>query len=71
MKKYIVKPDTWFKEGTEVILIDDYRPKMNCGLFSGITICENPSSEGMFRNIGEEYEDEEVCDFNEFEEIET
>lgn len=50
--KYIAKPDEWFDAGTEAELIDDYRPRMNSGLFRGIY-------EGK--------SDEEVCSFEEFE----
>ena len=46
---------TWFDEDSIVRLIDDYRPKMDSGLFIG------------FRNGAI---DQEVCTFDEFEEIE-
>jgi hypothetical protein len=49
--KYIAKIDTWFDEGTEVEIIDDYRNSSkpcNIGLFKGY-------------HLGEL--DEEVCDF--------
>lgn len=62
--KYIAKKDTWFKEGTEVILIDDYGNYT--GLFSGTRVCQNPSSEGNWKKLNEEYQDEEVCLFEEF-----
>lgn len=51
MKIYIAKPQTWFDENSKVKLIDDYRPKMNAGLFCG------------FRD---KKEDEEICSFDEF-----
>lgn len=61
MKRYFAKPDTWFKEGTEVEVIVDCRndPKypMNIGLFSGIR-----DSDGLL--------DEEQCSFDEFDEVE-
>ena len=59
-KKYIAKPDTWFKEGTECKLLDDYSESFDGGLFEGIIIDEN----------GNEKIDEEICDFNEFNIIE-
>jgi hypothetical protein len=71
--KYIAKPDTWFKEGTEAKLIDDYRledPSLDFGLFEGIKICENPKSESH-KIVGEEYQDQEICFFEEFEEIDV
>lgn len=53
--KYISKGE-WFDEGTEVKLIDDYRPEgWDSGLFEG------------FRNG---VLDQEVCTFDEFEERE-
>jgi hypothetical protein len=59
MTKYKAKPDTWFDDGTIVELIDDYRSTTpaipNCGLFRGY-------KDGKL--------DEELCDFDEFEEIE-
>jgi len=70
--KYIAKPDTWFDEGIEVILIDDYRLDKQCpcnmGLFKGWRTCENPLSEGKSKKINEKYLDEEVCSFDEFDE---
>lgn len=35
MIRYISKGD-WFVAGSEAILIDDYRPQINAGLFSGL-----------------------------------
>jgi hypothetical protein len=66
--KYI-SDGTWFKKGTEVKLIDDYRPYIDSGLFEGIRICENPDSEGKWNIVGEERQDQEVCGFDEFEVI--
>lgn len=59
MIRYISKGD-WFIEGTEATLIDDYRPQINAGLFSG-----------KRRNSpkGTVYDDEEVCSFDEFIEV--
>ena len=51
---HIAKPGEWFDEGTFVELIDDYRPDMDAGLFRG------------YRNGRI---DEEVCPFDEFDEI--
>lgn len=67
--KYIAKPDTWFDEGSEVILIADYREPdkefvYNAGLFEGWRTCEVPNSEG--RKLGEKYRDQEDCGFDEF-----
>lgn len=50
MDKYISKGD-WFDIGTEVELIDDYRPIINSGLFCGFR-------KGKL--------DEEICSFTEF-----
>jgi hypothetical protein len=63
--KFIAKKDNegnlpWFDEGTECMLIDDYRKAEKspwpCGLFSGLR-------NGKY--------DEEICTFDEFEEIES
>ena len=64
IKKYM-SDGTWFKKGTECILIDDYRPVINSGLFSGIRVCEKPYAEGNHK-LDEEYQDEEICGFDEF-----
>lgn len=61
---YISKPGEWFKAGTVCILIDDYRPGMDAGLFKGIRVCENPGAEA--ETLGVEYMDEEICSFDEF-----
>ena len=65
---YVVKADgnSWFIGNTFAILIDDYRPKMNSGLFWGTKMCDNPGGEG--KPYGQIYFDEEVCSFDEFEE---
>ena len=56
-KIFVAKKDTWFKRGTITVLIDDYRPDLNSGLFVGTRSPEN----------GEESLDEEICGFEEFE----
>ena len=61
---YIAKKDTWYDEGSICILIDDYRPQMDAGLFYGMRTCENPASEA--RPFGDKHLDEEVCQFNKF-----
>lgn len=33
---YTALPDTWFDAGTHVLLLDDYRPTWNTGLFRGL-----------------------------------
>lgn len=58
MIKYITKKDQWFDEGTEAKLIDDYRDEKQPGF-----IC------GLFEGIREGRLDEEVCNFDEFEQI--
>lgn len=51
-QKFITKENCWFDKGTLAILIDDYRPFITSGLFSGF-------HEGRL--------DEEICSFDEFE----
>ena len=65
MTIYRAKPDTWFLPGTIVTLIDDYRPQINSGLFEGRRQCEVPEAEAC--PLGEIYDDEEICGFDEFE----
>lgn len=48
---YVAKEVSWFDTGTVVMLLDDYRPRLNAGLFRG------------FRD---KKADEEICDFDEF-----
>ena len=68
--KYIAKPNTWFKEGTECKLICPYNDEGTIGaIFSGVRVCENPESEK--EELGKEYEDEEGCSYSEFEIIEN
>lgn len=68
--RYIAKPDTWFKAGTEARLLDDCSMPgaQPMGLFYGLRVCEIPGAEGG-RTLGEEYMDEEICTFDEFEEV--
>ena len=65
MTHYIPKSDTWFDIGQNVALIVDSRPEINMGIFCGFRTCQNPESE--MRLLGEEYLDEELCSFDEFE----
>jgi hypothetical protein len=66
MKRYIAKKDEWFKEGTEAFLVADMQSDF--GLFSGIRINQG---ESKLCAIGEEYLDEEMCSFDEFDTIEV
>lgn len=68
MKKYIAKPNTWFDEGSEAILIDDYAGLLPFGLFEGWRVCQNPLSEN--RKLHEIRRDQEDCNWDEFEIIE-
>ena len=72
--KYITKPDRWFNEGTEAILVDDLRsplyPNYNCGIFEGWTTCENPLAEGKHLKVDEVYWSNELCNFDDFEIVE-
>ncbi len=53
--KYYLSGGWWFDEDTYARLIDDYRPDMDSGLFIGF-------HEGKI--------DEEICSFDEFDEVE-
>lgn len=73
--KYIAKKDTWFKEGTECKLIDDYRdenfPGFNSGLFEGIFVIDDEKwlkvkTKWNNNKVGDEVHDSEVCSFAEF-----
>lgn len=75
--KLIAKPNTWFKEGTEVFHYDEYKKliplsefnewkKSDMILCRGIRVCENPISENRTK-VGEEYIDGELCGIDEFE----
>mgnify|MGYP001611917323 CR=1 FL=1 len=57
---------TWFKAGTEVELVDDYRPQMDCGLFRGLRVVEEPEAECGLPVGTERPGDEEICGFDEF-----
>ena len=68
--KFVAKPDTWYIEGSEAILIDgiSYRSysdgdKFNSGwsLFRGLTNESYPEYEGELPRV-----DEETCQFSEF-----
>jgi len=76
--KLIAKPDTWFKEGTEVcnynstlnnripISIEEYEEAKRHGIISarGFRISEDYESEAI--PVGEEYFDGEECSLDEF-----
>ena len=64
MRKYIAKKDTWFVEGSECEFLCDVFE--SSGLFRGPRKCENPASEAG-HPLGEVYDDEEVCTYDEFE----
>jgi hypothetical protein len=55
--KYIAKPNTWFDEGTEIELVDDYGKDKRCPM-PGV---------GLFCGLKNGHLDEEVCTFDEFE----
>jgi hypothetical protein len=72
--KYI-SDGTWFKQGTECKLIEDWRnkkfPGFNSGLFEGLFIIDNEKTKRIkekWKNnkVGDEVIDREVCSFNEF-----
>lgn len=77
--KLTAKPDTWFKEGTEVfyedecyaerrLTLQEYENMLSeypYAIFFGTRIIENPASEGG-GEIGEERIDGEVCLLEEF-----
>lgn len=71
--KYIAKKDSWFDEGEEIELIDDYRPDMDCGLFKGPKTVDSKSNhqwdELHSDKVGETLIDEEICPFDEFKEV--
>ena len=75
--KYIAKKDTWFKEGTECKLIEDYRDENenlaggNSGLFEGVFVIDEEKwlkvkTKWKNNKVGDEVDDTEVCNFNEF-----
>jgi len=73
--KYIAKPDTWFKAGTEAKLIDHYYTEDNgkkFGLFEGTyVVCKNEGYDTFWHNKGNKEGDEvqmrEICAYDEFE----
>lgn len=75
--RYIAKPNTWFDEGTEAFLIDDFRDMDEsgnyfgylAGVFHGWATFDEEYSRAKNRPIGRHW-DSEVCSFDEFEEIE-
>ena len=82
MTKYIAKPECWFKENTEVQLIEEYYTDGNgekVGLFCGIYIIgscndEDRTEGGGYDTFwynkgykdGDEVEMNEVCRYDEF-----
>ena len=62
--RYMAKPETWFLAGTPVELVEDYRPGYQGGVFRGPRRCTLPMEED--HALGEIYEDEELCLFDEF-----
>lgn len=74
MIKYIAKPDTWFKEGTECTLVESYKrddcPGCNSGLFRGLYIVGPNIGYDIFWHEqgykeGDEVMMNEVCIFDE------
>lgn len=78
--KLTAKPDTWFKEGTEVLYedsnwvgrrmtLDEYENVLTSqwphAVFVGTRVIENPASEGGGQ-IREERQDGELCQLEEF-----
>ena len=67
MVKYI-SDGTWFDKGTECQLVDDCSGDgVKMGIFSGIRTCQNAGAEAV--PVDTKYEDEELCNFDEFEVI--
>lgn len=79
--KLTAKPNTWFKEGTEVynymvdyseqkrITLEEWNQAVREGgiCVRGIRVCEdNPNENGMGCKAGEEREDGEWCSCDEF-----
>ena len=62
--RYIAKHDTWFLAGTPVELVEDYRPAFQGGVFRGPRRCMLPTEEDHL--LGQIYDDEELCLFDEF-----
>lgn len=72
--RFIAKPNTWFKEGSECEFMGWVTPHsldgFRAGLFYGPRIVESLSEGHGCRFIGDEIMDEEVCCEDEFEVIE-
>jgi len=67
--EYIARKDTWFKEGTECKLIEDFG--YNSGIFEGIFVIDEKNwlkvkTKWNNNKVGDEVIDREVCSFNEF-----
>ncbi len=68
IKRYIAKEDSWFKEGSECKLLEDYK---DCGLYRGIYIVGENEGYDMYWHKkgfkeGDEVEMNEVCTHDEF-----
>jgi len=65
MIRYI-SDGTWFDKGVECVLLTDCSSEsIKMGIFLGTRTCQNPESEN--RPLGEQYLDEELCGYDEFE----
>lgn len=79
--KIIAKPDTWYKEGTEVRLAYGKEPYERItfkelyenieasgigAVFSGTRIVHFPNETTTGKAVGDEYLDEELCGWEEF-----
>ncbi len=62
--RFIAKPDTWFDEGSEVKLVDDYRNP------SGVTRFNPLDESGLFEGFRLGRIDQEICLFEEFDILE-
>jgi hypothetical protein len=67
MTKYIAKPDTWFDEGTEVKLLNNFGECLRKGKDYSDMI---KTEWGLFEGLVDGESDEETCDFLEFDIIE-
>ena len=68
----IISDGTWFKAGTEVTCIDDYRlENYDAGLFEGVRVVEHDYEVAMGWKLGEERIDQEVCQWEEFNVVEV
>ena len=67
----IAKPNTWYKEGTQVFLEDFLYCCHGDAAFlcRGTRVCQNSAAE-CGKPLGLEYDDGEVCNLSEFEIIE-